>query len=136
MAIYHLHVKNISRRDGRSAVAAAAYRADETLANESEETDSAFGGRRDVLFTEIRMPSDAPAWMAERAKLWNAVEAAERSERTPALPRRLNSCCEFDRTICTDIARQMADVYVTRGHILDLAIHEMAEATIRTCISC
>ncbi len=26
MAIYHLHVTNISRRDGRSAAAAAAYR--------------------------------------------------------------------------------------------------------------
>jgi hypothetical protein len=31
VAIFHLHVQNISRGNGRSAVAAAAYRAGEAL---------------------------------------------------------------------------------------------------------
>lgn len=125
MAIYHLHVKNISRRDGRSAVAAAAYRAGEILANDAEEKDSAFGGRRDVVFTEIRFPDSAPGWTADRAKLWNAVEAAEKrkdarlaKEIEFALPR------ELDRAGWIDVVRRMADRYVTLGHIVDVAIHE------------
>ncbi|MGY8632565.1 MobA/MobL family protein [Bradyrhizobium sp. 14AA] len=125
MAIYHLHVKNISRRDGRSAVASSAYRAGETLPNEAEEKDSAFGGRRDVVFTEIRLPADATAWMPDRARLWNAVEAAEKrkdaclaKEIEFALPR------ELDRAIWIEVAREMADTYVTLGHIVDAAIHE------------
>lgn len=78
MAICHLHVKNTSRGNGRSIVAAAAYRAGETLANEAEERLSAFGGRRDVIAAEIRLLKCAPAWMADRGRLWSAVESAEK----------------------------------------------------------
>ena len=60
MAIYHLHLKNISRGDGRSAVACAAYRAGETLPNEAEERDSRFSGRRDVRYAAIVLPEGAP----------------------------------------------------------------------------
>lgn len=125
MALYHLHVKNISRSDGRTIVAAAAYRAGETLPNEAEERLSAFGGRRDVLHAEIRLPIGAPAWMGDRATLWNAVEAAEKrkdarlaKEIEVALPR------ELPREIWFKVARQMADLYVSRGHVVDLAIHD------------
>lgn len=127
VAIYHLHVKNISRRDGRSAVAAAAYRAGETLPNEAEEGESAFGGRRDVLFTAIRIPDAAPAWMADRATLWNGVERAEKrrdarlaKEIEFALPR------ELPQAEWRAVALAMADVYLARGHVVDLAIHSDA----------
>lgn len=127
MAIFHLHVKNISRGDGRSVVAAAAYRAGETLPNEAEEGLSAFGGRRDVVFTEIRLPMAAPEWMEGRAQLWNAVEAAEKrkdarlaKEIEFALPREL-SLAEW-----VAVARDMADAYTSRGHVVDLAIHSDA----------
>ena len=127
MAIFHLHVKNISRRDGRSVVAAAAYRAGETLPNEAEEGLSAFGGRRDVVFTEIRLPMAAPEWMEGRAQLWNAVEAAEKrkdarlaKEIEFALPREL-SLADW-----IAVARDMADAYTSRGHVVDLAIHSDA----------
>ncbi len=125
MAIYHLHVKNHGRRSGTSIVAAAAYRAGETLPNEAEEKESAFGGRRDVVFTEIRAPAGAPAWMSERAPLWNAVEAAEKrkdsrlaKEIEVAIPR------ELPRTAWPVLARAMADAYVSLGHVVDLAIHD------------
>lgn len=123
--IYHLHVKNISRRHGRSAVAAAAYRAGETLPNDAEEKDSAFGGRRDVRHSEIRLSAGAPAWMSDRAKLWNAAEAAElrkdarlAKEIEFALPR------ELPVESWVLLARAMADAYVARGHIVDVAIHD------------
>jgi ATP-dependent exoDNAse (exonuclease V) alpha subunit len=125
VAIYHLHVKNISRGDGRSAVAAAAYRAGETLPNQAEERDSAFGGRRDVVYAEIILPAGAPAWMADRARLWNGAEAAERrkdarlaKEIEFALPR------ELPRAMWLPVAHEMADAFATRGHVVDLALHD------------
>lgn len=125
VAIYHLHVKNIGRREGRSAVAAAAYRAGETLPNEGEERESAFGGRRDVMFTAIILPAGAPVWMADRARLWNAAEAAEKrkdarlaKEIEFALPR------ELPPALWAEVAREMAEVYASRGHVVDLAIHD------------
>ncbi len=125
MAIYHLHIRNISRGDGRSVVAAAAYRAGETLPNAAEEGESAFGGRRDVLHAEIRLPAGAPGWMGDRARLWNAVEAAEKrkdarlaKEIEFALPR------ELSRADWLRIGRAMADAYTSKGHVADFAIHD------------
>ena len=125
LAIYHLHVKNIGRRFGRSIVAAAAYRAGETLPNEAEERESRFGGRRDVVHSEIRLPPGAPPWMADRARLWNAVEAVEKrkdarlaKEIEFALPR------ELPPEAWLAVACEMADAYTSRGHVVDLAIHD------------
>lgn len=125
MAIYHLHIRNISRGDGRSVVAAAAYRAGETLPNAAEEGESSFGGRRDVLHAEIRLPAGAPSWMGDRARLWNAVEAAEKrkdarlaKEIEFALPR------ELSRADWLRIGRAMADAYTSKGHVADFAIHD------------
>lgn len=125
MALFHLHVRNIGRSDGRSAVACAAYRAGETLPNEAEEKASAFGGRRDVVFAEIRTPAGVPDWMRDRALLWNGVERAEKrkdarlaKEIEFALPR------DLPRADWLALARQMADAYTSRGHIVDLAIHD------------
>jgi len=125
VAIYHLNVKNISRGDGRSVVTAAAYRAGEVLPNEAEERLSDFGGRRDVVATEIRLPAGAPEWMANRSSLWNAVEVAEKridarlaKEVEFALP------VELPRSAWLDVARTMADAYTAQGFVVDLAIHD------------
>lgn len=125
MAIFHLHVKNISRGAGRSVVAAAAYRAGQTLPNELEERESSFGGRRDVLYSEIRLPEGAPDWMADRAALWNAVEKAEirkdarlAKEIEVALPR------ELPRREWLALVREFADAYVLQGFVVDFAIHD------------
>lgn len=128
VATYHLHVKNISRGDGRSVVAAAAYRAGETLPNEAEERDSNFGGRRDVVHTAIVLPAGAPAWMADRAQLWNAVEKVEKrkdarlaKEIEFSLPR------ELPPPLWASVARAMADVYASQGYVVDLAVHDDGE---------
>ncbi|MGP4804225.1 MobQ family relaxase [Agrobacterium cavarae] len=125
MAIYHLNVKNISRGDGRSVVAAAAYRAGEVLPNDAEEKLSDFGGRRDVIASGIRLPNGAPEWMADRTRLWNAVELAERrhdarlaKEIEFALPR------ELPRSAWLPVAQIMADAYTAQGFIADFAIHD------------
>lgn len=125
MAIFHLNVKNISRSEGRTIVAAAAYRAGEVLPNEAEEKLSDFGGRRDVVATEIRLPGGAPEWMGNRSSLWNAVEVAEKrkdarlaKEVEFALP------LELPRSAWVEVARAMADAYTAQGFVVDLAIHD------------
>ena len=125
MALYHLHVKNISRGDGRSVVAAAAYRAGATLHNAAEEQLSQFAGRRDVLGAEIHLPVDAPAWMADRATLWNAAEVAERrkdarlaKEVEFSIPR------ELPRVAWFEVARAMAAHYTAQGFVVDMAVHD------------
>ncbi|NSZ04204.1 MobA/MobL family protein [Agrobacterium tumefaciens] len=125
MAIYHLNVKNISRGDGRSVVAAAAYRAGEVLPNDAEEKLSDFGGRRDVITSGIRLPMGAPDWMADRTTLWNAVELAEKrhdarlaKEIEFALPR------EIPRSAWLAVAHAMSDAYTAQGFAADFAIHD------------
>ena len=125
MAIYHLNVKNISRGDGRSIVTAAAYRAGAILPNEAEERLSDFGGRRDVVTSDICLPAGAPEWMADRTKLWNAVEVAEKrkdarlaKEVEFALPR------ELPRAAWLPVAKVMADAYAAQGFVADFAIHD------------
>ena len=90
MAIYRFEAKVISRGGGRSTVAsasyrtgkcvtsAAAYRAGTKLTDERTGQSFDYSKKEGVLGAEIMVPHDAPAWMAERSKLWNAVEACEK----------------------------------------------------------
>jgi ATP-dependent exoDNAse (exonuclease V) alpha subunit len=128
MAIFHLHVKNISRGEGRSVVAAAAYRAGADLPNEAEQRTTQFGGRRGIQHTEIMLPPGAADWMGDRAVLWNRVEAGERrrdarlaKEVEVAIPRELSGP---DRLL---LIRRFAATFVARGHIVDFAIHIQTE---------
>ena len=107
MAIYHLHVGVVSRKTGRSAVAAAAYRSadklrsdydklthdycektnavnaaayrsGERLQNEQNSATHDYTRKRGVVHTEIILPENAPKEYTDRATLWNAVEKAEK----------------------------------------------------------
>lgn len=76
MAIYHFSVKAISRSDGRSAVACAAYRSAEKLVCDyyGKEQDYTKTG---VEFTNIYAPKNTKKELLDRQKLWNAVEKVE-----------------------------------------------------------
>src|SRR3546814_20301061 len=78
MAIFHLSVKVISRAAGRSAVAAAAYRAGERLHDERLDRDHDFRAKSGVEHSEIMLPESAPERFSDRATLWNEVEATEK----------------------------------------------------------
>lgn len=77
MAIYHFSIKNIGRSDGRSAVAAAAYRSGEKL------VDSVYGKEQDytkktgIEYKNIYVPSQANENLLDRQTLWNEVEKSE-----------------------------------------------------------
>ena len=77
MASYHLSVKTIKRSAGRSATAAAAYRAGEIIACEREGRVHDYTRKAGVEDSFILAPDDAPDWTQDRAALWNAAEARE-----------------------------------------------------------
>ncbi|HXH55243.1 MAG TPA: Ti-type conjugative transfer relaxase TraA [Gammaproteobacteria bacterium] len=126
MAIYHFSGTVISRSQGRSAVACAAYRAGERLLDARYEKVQDFSRKEDIVHTEILLPENAPAWMADREKLWNAVEAAEKRKDAQlarefnfALPRELT----FEQNL--ELARTFVkEQFVAQGMVADLCIHE------------
>lgn len=126
MAIYHLNVQVISRGQGRSCVAAAAYRAGEKLEDERQGLTHDYTRRHDVRETWIQMPSSAPEWMADRQTLWTAIDGAEKRkdaqtarEVNIALPRELT--LEQQRAVVREFVQT---AFVERGMVADVAIHE------------
>src|SRR6187402_1585980 len=78
MAIYHFSAKVISRANGSSAVASAAYRAAQRLPDERLGRHHDFSNKAGVVHSEILLPEGAPEHLADRETLWNAVEAGEK----------------------------------------------------------
>lgn len=80
IAIYHLSIKIISRGKGKSAVAAAAYRAGEKITNQYDGEIHDYTRKGGVAHTEIMLPGHAPPEYSDRATLWNAVEKIEKNK--------------------------------------------------------
>jgi len=80
LAIYHCSIKIISRGKGKSAVAAAAYRAGQAIKNERGGLIHDYTRKGGVVHTEILLPANAPSKYADRAVLWNAVERVEKAK--------------------------------------------------------
>ena len=125
MAIYHFTAKVIKRSHGRSAVAAAAYRAGERLVDEERERTFDYTYKSEVIHSEIILPEPAPRWMRDRQKLWNAVEAREQRQDAQvarevefALPQELNQADAIG--LARDYVRAE---FVERGMVADLNIH-------------
>lgn len=98
MAIYHLSVKTVSRSDGRSATAAAAYRAACKIVDERTGEIHDYTHKQGVVSCDLILPAGSPDWAQNRAQLWNAAEQAERRinstvarEFEIALPEELNA---------------------------------------------
>ena len=80
MAIYHCSIKIISRGRGKSAVAAAAYRAGEKIKNDFDGQTHDYTRKGGVAHSEIILSDNAPAEYQDRAVLWNAVEKIEKAK--------------------------------------------------------
>ena len=126
MAIYHLSVKAISRSAGRSATAAAAYRAGVEITDTRTGEVHDYTRKRGIVSADLVLPPGAPEWAADRSALWNAAEHAERRkdacvarEYEVALPSELPA--DARRQLALDFAQEMAD---REGCAVDVAIHE------------
>ena len=77
MAFLFMQAKIVKASSGRSAVAAAAYQAAQKLKDDSLGMTFQYRNKEEVVFSEILLPSHAPAAYADRETLWNAVQEKE-----------------------------------------------------------
>jgi hypothetical protein len=130
MAQYRFHAAIVCRSGGQSVVAAAAYRAGETLHDERTGEIKDYSRRAwSVLYTRILTPENAPAWMRDRQRLWNGVEQREdfsTKRSTAQLARSLELSLPHELTheqhvqlVCEFVK----DEFVDRGMVADIAIH-------------
>jgi len=126
MAIYHFSAKVISRANGSSAVAAAAYRSASRLHDERLDRAHDFTNKAGVVHSEILTPNEAAraAW-PDQAKLWNAVEAGEK-RKDAQLAREVEFSIprEMDQQQGIALARDFVQrEFVDRGMVADLNVH-------------
>lgn len=125
MAIYHLSVKTISRSAGRSATAAAAYRAGAVIADERTGLLHDYTRKQGIEHSAIVLPAGAPEWAADRAALWNTAEQAEtRKNSTVAREFEIALPSELDATERRDLAMSFArEISERHGVAVDVVIH-------------
>ena len=126
MAIYHCSIKVISRGKGKSAVAAAAYRAGEKITNEFDGMTHDYTHKGGVVHTEILLPDHAPAEYTDRAVLWNEVEKIEKAKNAQlareieiALPRELTR--EQGISLVREYVKRH---FVAAGMCADICLHD------------
>ncbi|MER2554985.1 MAG: MobQ family relaxase [Thauera sp.] len=133
MAIFHLSHKAISRGQGQSIVAAAAYQSRGRIRDErsGQVKDYTRKAEQELLFSGVYAPKNAPEWARDRGALWNAAERAEdEHNRTSsrvaitgqhieiALPNELTA--EQNRYAVQDFIREN---FTRHGYAVDLNIH-------------
>lgn len=129
MAIYHLSVKPVARAQGRSATAAAAYRAADRVRDHALGKEFDYTRKRGVEHREIVLSTAAARadihWARDRTTLWNAAEAAERRqdariarEYEVALPHELTAAQRI--ALVQVFAHDLANRYLVA---VDLAVH-------------
>lgn len=125
MAIYHFSVKNISRSDGRSAVACSAYRSGEKLIDDRQGKEQDYTRKTGVEFTKIYAPENTNPELLDRNQLWNKVEQVENRKNSQlarefeiAFPHELNA--EQRQSMLNDLCQ---DIVKRHGVVVDAAIH-------------
>jgi Ti-type conjugative transfer relaxase TraA len=137
VAIYHLHVKDISRAEGRNAVNSAAYRHGARMTDERSGEAFDYRAKGDVAYSELTVPANAPAWAKALAKqheknpdrasaeLWNKVEAHEK-RKDARLSREVQIALPAELTLDQNIALVRSFVteqLASRGMVADWSIH-------------
>lgn len=126
MASYHLSVKIVSRSSGRGAIASAAYRARAELKDERLGASFDYSKKPDLVFSEIIAPKQSPAWVFERARLWNEVERAE-IRKDAQLFREVEVALPAELGLAQKVAllrSYVGDAFVSQGMIADVNIHD------------
>ncbi|RCL01972.1 MAG: hypothetical protein JSC188_000591 [Candidatus Tokpelaia sp. JSC188] len=125
MMNYHLSVRVISRGDGRSALASAAYHSGSVIRDERTGIVHKYDHRKIVEHSEIVLPEGSPDWAFDREKLWNEAEHAEKRKNAKVarefeitLPAGLDSDQRWKLTML--FACEISERY---GVAVDVAIH-------------
>lgn len=124
MAIYHLSVKPVSRKKGRTATASSAYRAGEKIEDKRTGEIHDYTKKQGVEYTQIFTPNgvDIPS----RQELWNMAEMAEkRKDACVAREYEVNLPYELSKSqrieLAQDFSKQLSEKH---GIAVDLCMHE------------
>ena len=132
MAIYHFSAKMISRANGSSALAAAAYRSASRLHDLRLDRHHDFSNKTGVVHSEVMLPDGAPEDLADREKLWNAVEVVE-VRKDAQLAREIEFAIprELTQEQGIELARGFVrTTFVDQGMIADLNVHWISAKTV------
>jgi MobA/MobL family len=130
MAIYHHSASVVKRSSGKSAVAAAGYRAGEKILDKRTGITHDYTKKTGVDHSEIitpHLPHTDCDWLLDRAELWNRVEAFEKRY-DAQLAREINIAIptELDRSTQIALVREYIKTnYVDRGMVADVNFHNL-----------
>lgn len=124
MAIFHMSVKVIQRSKGRSAVAAAAYRASEKITDERTGQEYDYTRKGKPVGTPVIITPDGSK--ISRAELWNMAEQSEkRKDATTAREYELALPCELTTEQRESLAKEFCHYLAQKnGCAVDMAIHK------------
>jgi ATP-dependent exoDNAse (exonuclease V) alpha subunit len=130
VAIFRLQITSLARSAGRRATAAAAYRAGARISDERSGDIHDYSSRRDVMHSEVLLPTKLQAggaqWARDRSRLWNAAEQAE-NRKTARVAREFQVSLPWELSaqqrlgLARAFSQELADRY---GIAVDLAVHE------------
>lgn len=126
MAIYHLNAKVISRSAGRSATAAAAYRAGVKIKDERMGKVFDYTRKKEVSYRRVFAPKNAPKWATDRQRLWNEAELIEK-RKDAQVAREVEVALPVELTSKQQIVlleRFIQTQFVKLGMVADVAIHD------------
>lgn len=128
MALYRLEMQNVSRSDGVSSVAKAAYRHRSVMIDErtGEMHGEKSANRDDLVYAEILAPDNTPDFLIKSSnKLWNFVEKTEKRKDA-------RTAKEFKITLPTELSNEqnialmkdfLLNHFVDKGIICDFVLH-------------
>ena len=122
----HFKITIVKRSQGQSAVAGAAYQSGERLFSEYDQKTKFYNKKKELVHAEIMLPSHAPPGYADRATLWNAVEAVE-NQWNSQLARRIVLAFPVEvpkEQYLSMIKEFCQEQFVSKGMIADFAIHD------------
>jgi Ti-type conjugative transfer relaxase TraA len=125
VAIYHFSAKVISRANGSSAVASAAYRSASELHDERLGRSHNFTDKTGVVHSEVMAPEGSPERWQDRETLWNEVEAGEvRKDAQLAREIEFSIPREMSQAQGVELARDFVQQeFVDLGMVADLNVH-------------
>ncbi len=130
MALYSCSISNIKRSDGRSSVAKAAYNSRSKLEDLRTGNIYNYSQKKDLGFSEIITPENAPAWASDRQQLWAKNELANKrrdarvaKEILVALPRELNKSQQLNL-----VRKFVSNNLTPLGVVADVNAHELDQS--------
>ena len=125
----HFKISIVKRSQGQSAVAGAAYQSGERLFSEYDQKTKFYNKKKELVHAEIMLPPHVPLGYADRATLWNAVEAVE-NQWNSQLARRI--VLALPREVPKDKYPSMLkefcnEQFVSKGMVADFAIHDKGD---------